>query len=126
MPEPPVTWTVAALAVMSGAAAIPSDSRRRGGTWPGNFPRRHGIPLLGRLALCLPAGSQSPTQPAPDRPIHSCGSLYIYAFPVYLVHIPFVIGFGTREVLGKGEDWTVLAPPLRARPSACSVQPPPS
>jgi peptidoglycan/LPS O-acetylase OafA/YrhL len=28
-----------------------------------------------------------------------------YAFPIYLVHLPFVIGFGTRELLGDGADW---------------------
>jgi peptidoglycan/LPS O-acetylase OafA/YrhL len=29
-----------------------------------------------------------------------------YAFSIYLVHLPFVIGFGTRELLGDGADWS--------------------
>lgn len=29
-----------------------------------------------------------------------------YAFPVYLVHLPFAIGLGTRELLGDGASWS--------------------
>ncbi|MEO8541858.1 MAG: hypothetical protein ABI577_19115, partial [bacterium] len=28
-----------------------------------------------------------------------------YAFPIFLVHLPFAMGFGTRELLGNGADW---------------------
>jgi len=33
-------------------------------------------------------------------------SLSRYAFPIYLVHVPFVMGFGTRELLGDGAEWS--------------------
>ena len=29
-----------------------------------------------------------------------------YAFPIYLVHLPFAMGFGTKELLGDGADWS--------------------
>lgn len=29
-----------------------------------------------------------------------------YAFPIYLVHLPFAMGFGTKELLGNGADWS--------------------
>jgi|GEM_PF-5186693 len=29
-----------------------------------------------------------------------------YAFPIYLVHLPFAIGLGTEELLGNGADWS--------------------
>lgn len=29
-----------------------------------------------------------------------------YAFPIYLVHLPFAMGFGTRELLGDGAEWS--------------------
>ncbi len=29
-----------------------------------------------------------------------------YAFPIYLVHLPFVIGLGTRQLLGDGSSWS--------------------
>ena len=33
-------------------------------------------------------------------------SLSRYAFPIYLVHLPFVMGLGTRELLGDGASWS--------------------
>jgi peptidoglycan/LPS O-acetylase OafA/YrhL len=32
-------------------------------------------------------------------------SLSRYAFPIYLVHLPFVMGFGTERLLGDGASW---------------------
>ncbi len=29
-----------------------------------------------------------------------------YAFAIYLVHMPFVMGFGTKEILGNGATWS--------------------
>lgn len=29
-----------------------------------------------------------------------------YAFPIYLVHLPFAMGFGTKELLGDGATWS--------------------
>lgn len=29
-----------------------------------------------------------------------------YSFPIYLVHLPFAVGFGTKELLGNGADWS--------------------
>lgn len=29
-----------------------------------------------------------------------------YSFPIYLVHLPFAIGLGTRELLGDGASWS--------------------
>jgi peptidoglycan/LPS O-acetylase OafA/YrhL len=29
-----------------------------------------------------------------------------YSFPIYLVHVPFAMGFGTKELLGDGADWS--------------------
>lgn len=41
--------------------------------------------------------------PAVTRPLFG---LARYSFPIYLVHIPFAMGFGTKELLGDGADWS--------------------
>ena len=41
--------------------------------------------------------------PAVARPLLG---LSRYAFPIYLVHLPFAMGFGTKELLGNGADWS--------------------
>ena len=104
MPEPPVTWTVAALAVMSGAAAVHLIRGVAAGTWPVSY---FGVTVFLFSAASLFVYPRAARALLSLRPIaNPLVWLSAYAFPVYLVHLPFVIGFGTREVLGKGEDWT--------------------
>lgn len=98
------TTTVLALAGMSLAAAIYFLRGVGSDSWPVSYFgvtvfifSASGLLIYPRLALAL----------LRYRPVaRPLTSLSRYAFAIYLVHMPLVMGFGTKELLGDGGAWS--------------------
>jgi peptidoglycan/LPS O-acetylase OafA/YrhL len=94
----------AAVAVMAVAAAIHLVRGARTDEWPVSY---FGVTVFLFSAAAMfvypSAGARLLGIRALAAPLTW---LSRYAFPIYLVHLPFVIGFGTERLLGDGADWS--------------------
>jgi peptidoglycan/LPS O-acetylase OafA/YrhL len=90
-------------AIMAGAFAAYVTMGLARDHWPASY---FGVTVfLFSCGGCLvyPAAAKVIASAAVVRPLIA---LSRYAFPIYLVHIPFVLGLGTHHLLGDGAAWS--------------------
>jgi len=99
----PMRAVVPALAVMVAAAFGHFLMGLRFNHWPNSY---FGVSVFvfNAAAMCVyPALAKLVARTGAGAPFIA---LSRYAFPIFLVHLPFVMGFGTRALLGDGASWS--------------------
>ena len=99
----PVRVVASALVMMVGAAGLYFVQGLHFDHWPTSY---FGVSVFAfsAAAMCVyPALAKLVVRSWVAAPFVA---LSRYAFPIFLVHLPFVMGFGTREILGDGASWS--------------------
>jgi len=99
----PLRVVVPALAVMAAAAVTYFVQGLQFNHWPNAY---FGVSVFAfsAAAMCVyPALAKGIVLAGAGAPFVA---LSRYAFAIFLVHLPFVMGFGTRELLGDGATWS--------------------
>jgi peptidoglycan/LPS O-acetylase OafA/YrhL len=96
-----VAVALAGMGLSAAAYAFPGLTRD---TWPVSY---FGVSVFGFSACAMlvypTAAARSLGARWLARPLIG---LSRYAFPIYLVHLPFAIGLGTEKLLGDGANWS--------------------
>ena len=94
---------VVSAAVMAGAAAAYLLQGLRFGAWPVSY---FGLSVFAFSAggmVVYTAAARALANVAAPAPLVA---LSRYSYPIFLVHLPFVMGLGTHQILGDGAAWS--------------------
>jgi len=101
---PPARVVAGGALVLAAAASAYAWAGIRGDYWPVSYFGFAVFVFSAGAMFVYPAAARAMlTARLAARPLIA---LARYAYPIYLVHIPFVMGFATHELLGEGSSWS--------------------